>query len=212
MTAGTEWQQIAIYAVGAALLLILLQRLPYVGRAIRFIFSFGLLAFCIFLLIQHAAFEPNLARIAGGLGLDKQEVVGDEVRIRMSRDGHFWANATINGVKKRMLVDSGATLTAVSETTANKAGVRRDANLVPVVLQTANGLAQARPGTVEELRLGNIVARNLKVVSSPALGNFDVIGMNFLSKLKSWRVEEGTLILVPHHPQDMDKDEARRRS
>jgi aspartyl protease family protein len=27
--------------------------------------------------------------------------------------------------------------------------------------------------------------------------------MNFLSRLKSWRVEERTLILVPHHPQDV---------
>jgi aspartyl protease family protein len=25
--------------------------------------------------------------------------------------------------------------------------------------------------------------------------------MNFLSKLESWRVEGGTLVLVPHHPQ-----------
>lgn len=210
MTVGTEWQQIAIYALAAALLLMLLQRLPVVGRAIRFVFSLGLLAFCLFLLMQHAAFEPNLARIAGGLGLDRQEVVGDEVRIRMSRDGHFWANATINGVPKRMLIDSGATITAVSEKTASSAGVERDAGLVPVVLQTANGLAQARPGTVEELRLGNIVARNLKVVSSPALGNFDVLGMNFLSKLKSWRVEEGTLVLVPHHPQQVSGAPAER--
>jgi len=29
-----------------------------------------------------------------------------------------------------------------------------------------------------------------------------VIGMNFLSKLQSWRVEGRTLILVPHHPQN----------
>jgi aspartyl protease family protein len=28
--------------------------------------------------------------------------------------------------------------------------------------------------------------------------------MNFLSKLQSWRVEDGTLILVPHHPQNSD--------
>jgi aspartyl protease family protein len=27
--------------------------------------------------------------------------------------------------------------------------------------------------------------------------------MNFLSKLKSWRVEDGTLVLVPHHPQKL---------
>ena len=47
----------------------------------------------------------------------------------------------------------------------------------------------------------NIVARDLKVVVSPAFGKMDVIGMNLLSKLKSWRVEGNTLILVPHHPR-----------
>ena len=55
-------------------------------------------------------------------------------------------------------------------------------------------------GTIDELRVGNIVARNLKVVSAPGL-DLDVIGMNFLSQLESWRVEGRTLILVPHHPQ-----------
>jgi aspartyl protease family protein len=74
-----------------------------------------------------------------------------------------------------------------------------------VVLQTANGLAPARTGSVEELRLGNIVARDLKVVVSPAFGDMEVIGMNFLSKLASWRVEGRTLILVPHHPQADDR-------
>ena len=34
------------------------------------------------------------------------------------------------------------------------------------------------------------------------IGDTDVLGMNFLSRLKSWRVEEGVLVLVPHHPQD----------
>ena len=33
-------------------------------------------------------------------------------------------------------------------------------------------------------------------------GDIDVLGMNFLSRLKSWRVEGRTLILTPHHPQD----------
>jgi aspartyl protease family protein len=52
-----------------------------------------------------------------------------------------------------------------------------------------------------ELRFGTIVARDLPVVVSPAFGTTDVLGMNFLSKLKSWRVEGRTLILEPHHPQ-----------
>ena len=39
------------------------------------------------------------------------------------------------------------------------------------------------------------------MVVSPAFGETDVLGMNFLSRLKSWRVEGSTLILEPHHPQ-----------
>jgi aspartyl protease family protein len=119
----------------------------------------------------------------------------------LSPDGHFWVLASINGVKTRMLVDSGATVTAVSEATARAAHIDTGRGLTPVVLRTANGVAPAETGSVDELRAGNIVARNLKVVTAPGLGGLDVLGMNFLSQLQSWRVEGQTLILVPHHPQ-----------
>jgi aspartyl protease family protein len=76
--------------------------------------------------------------------------------------------------------------------------------LTPVILRTANGAAAAETGSIDELRVGNIVARNLKVVSAPGL-DLDVIGMNFLSQLESWRVEGRTLVLVPHHPQRMSR-------
>jgi aspartyl protease family protein len=203
MTLATDpdWPRLALYALGGALLLMLLFRLPVVGRLLRFAFSLALAAFAIFLLIQQAPYQPELARLAGGLGLDRQEVSGREVRIRMSADGHFWADATINGIRRRMLIDSGATVTAISEATAAAAGVEGSAAPVPVVLRTANGMAPARTASVEALRLGNILARDLNVVVSPAFGDMEVIGMNLLSKLASWRVEGRTLILVPHRPQ-----------
>jgi len=196
-----EWQHLAFYAVAAALIIILLQRLPVVGRVVRFAFSLGLLAFFIYIVLQQAPYQPQLARFTSALGLDDQRVAGKELRVRMAPDGHFWVVASINGVKTRMLIDSGATVTALSERTARAASVDAGTGLVPVVLQTANGMAPARTGSVDELRVGNIVARNLKIVTSPGLGNMDVLGMNFLSKLDSWRVEGRTLVLVPHHPQ-----------
>jgi aspartyl protease family protein len=101
-----------------------------------------------------------------------------------------------------MLIDSGATVTAISEQTARAANVDTGRGLTPVVLRTANGIAPAETGSIAEVRIGNIVARNLKVVSAPGLGGLDVLGMNFLSRLDSWRVEGRTLILVPHHPQN----------
>ena len=196
-----NWQPLLIYAGAAALLLMLLQRLPVVGRFVRFAFSAALLAFVIFLLLQVAPYQPELSRLTGKLGLDDQEVAGKELRVAMAGDGHFWVRATVNGVERRMLIDSGATITALSAITARKAHVDTAAGIAPVVLQTANGAAPATTGRVDELRVGNIVARNLRIVTSPGLGDMDVLGMNFLSRLQSWRVEGRTLILVPHHPQ-----------
>lgn len=196
-----QWQQLALYAVGIALVIMLLQRIPVVGRIIRFAISLGLFAFLIFILLQQAPYQPELSRLTSSLGLDDQKVSGGELRVKMAPDGHFWVNASIDGVKRRMLIDSGATVTAISEDTAHAAGVKTGTNLAPVMLHTANGITPARTGSINELKVGNIVARNLKIVTAPGLGNLDVLGMNFLSKLQSWRVEDGTLVLVPHHPQ-----------
>jgi aspartyl protease family protein len=206
--AGPDWQNLAIYAVLAAVVIMLLQRIPVVGGIIRAVFSFGLLALLIFVVLQQAPYQPELASFTQRLGLDDQQVVGKEVRVRMAADGHFWVNATINDVERRMLIDSGATVTAISDQTARSAGVEAGAGLSPVVLRTANGMAPAKTGSIDELRIGNILARNLKIVTSPGLGNMDVLGMNFLSQLKSWRVEGRTLVLVPNHPQPSSDREA----
>ena len=204
-TTFPEWQHLALYAVAAALLITLLQRLPFVGRFIRVAFSLALLAFLIFILLQQAPYQPELSRLTRALGLDNQQVSGKELRVRMSPDGHFWVLASINGVQRRMLIDSGATVTALSDSTARAADVATGTNLAPVMIRTANGVTPAQTGSVGELKVGNIVARNLKIVTAPGLGELDVLGMNFLSRLQSWRVEGETLVLVPHHPQRPSK-------
>jgi len=196
-----HWQPLLVYAGIAALLLMALQRLPVVGRYIRFAFSATLLAFMIFLVLQMAPYQPELSRITGKLGLDDQQVAGGELRVPMAADGHFWVRASVDGIERPMLIDSGATITALSAATARAANIDTSSGIAPIVLQTANGAAPAHAGRIDELRVGNIVARNLRVVTSPGLGNMDVLGMNFLSRLQSWRVEGQTLILVPHHPQ-----------
>ncbi|MEC3950813.1 retropepsin-like aspartic protease family protein [Sphingobium sp. HWE2-09] len=197
LTTNPEWPQLAIYAVGAAILLIVLFNIPFIGRILCALFSVGLLALCLFILFQQAPFDPTLARLKSRLGLDDQMVSGKDVRIAMSRDGHFWARVKINGVERHMLVDSGATITAISQTTADSASVERNTNMMPVVMQTANGAVTVATGSIDRLHIGAIQARNLKVVISPALGPVDILGMNFLSQLASWRVEGRTLILVP---------------
>ena len=187
--------------VVCTVLLLIAARFAVVRTLLRLAVWGVILVICLLVVEQRAQFDPYLGRVAALLHLDEQKVVGKEVRIRMSPDGHFWANVDIGGVSRRMLIDSGATITALSVRTANEAGLDRQNSVFPVVLRTANGAISAQTSTISRLKLGTIRANDLPVVISPAFGETNVLGMNFLSKLKSWRVEDGTLILVPHHPQ-----------
>ena len=120
------------------------------------IFGVGL-----FVLSQRERYDPYLARIAGVLKLDDQSVVGSEVRIRMAPDGHFWARARLNGLDRRMLIDSGATLTALSTETASAAGLDVRNSLFPMIVRTANGSIDADVSSISQLRLGTIRGRRL---------------------------------------------------
>lgn len=135
--------------------------------------------------------------IGDALGLSEQTVSGRTVRIAKAADGHFWTTVTIGTVSRRMLIDSGATTTAISPETARVAGIDAAADPFGTIIKTANGLVIARRATAPRLAVGPIEARNIEVLVG---GNFDdgeVIGMNFLSSLKSWRVEGDSMILEP---------------
>ena len=198
------WPNALVYALLLVLPIsaLIARRVPFL-RVVMMLGTWGaLFALLLFVVAQRGRFDPYLTRVAKLLQLNDQQVVGKEVRIKMSADGHFWAKVSLAGVERRMLIDSGATVTALSAASASAAGLTVTKPIFPLLIQTANGQISAETATVPELRLGNVVARGLSVVVSPAFGDTDVLGMNFLSKLKSWRVEGGTLILSPHNPQD----------
>lgn len=198
---GTHPQFYAI-ALAAIVVLLVARRIPVLRTLVSLASWAAILMLMVVAVGQRQTFDPYVARALQFLHLEDQRVEGGETRIRMSPDGHFWIRAKIGGIEQRMLVDSGATVTALSARTAAAADLAVGDGLVPVLLTTANGTIRAQSATVGEMRLGNIVARDLPVVVSPAFGDVNVVGMNFLSRLKSWRVEDNVLILVPHHPQD----------
>lgn len=142
-----------------------------------------------------------LAKASEKLGYEQQTVQGETVRIKMSPDGHFWARVKINGVERRMLVDSGATVTAISAETAEAVGVKPSL-APPVMIETANGTVQAMPARAEDVAIGPLSTQDLPLVVGDSFGDLDVLGMNFLSRLKSWRVESRTLILEPAKRRD----------
>lgn len=195
-------------AIGAILLVVLgglvRRPLPLLGGFLKGLGNFGLVAALLLTVAQVARITPGTDITLPQFGMPQQEVSGTETRIRMARDGHFWITAKVDGVPLRFLVDTGATLTAIATENAAKAKLEPEGMRPPVILKTANGTTAAELATIDELRLGNVVARNLDAVIAPGLGNANVLGMNFLSRLESWRVEGRMLILVPHHPQPSD--------
>lgn len=192
-------------ALGAMLLGIagsfLLRPAPMVGRVMRVASTFGLMGVLVLVVIQLSRMDTRFDLAVPEIGLPEQVVEGDETRVRRAPDGHYWLRAEINGHPAGFLVDTGATLTAISSETAAAAGLEpRDAGL-PVRMQTANGAVAADLTTIDELRFGNVVARGLDAVIAPGLGPTNVIGMNLLSRLASVRLEGDMMILVPHNPQ-----------
>ncbi len=174
---------------------------PWLGKFLRGLGNLGLIAALLLTVVQAARMSSSSDVALTWAGMQKQEVAGDTTRIPLSPDGHFWINARVNGEQRRFLVDTGATLTAISTNTAMLAGVEPGPMDRALVLQTANGAVQAQTAVVSELSFGNIVARDLDVVITPGMGETNVIGMNLLSRLASWRVEGRILILTPKNPQ-----------
>lgn len=180
---------------------ILARRNVPLGLFVRRVSTLALVGILLMLVLQLSRFDPRIELAVPELGLPEQVVEGGETRIPLAPDGHFWLRAEVNGEPVAFMVDTGATLTAVSSRVAERVGLEPRTGGVPIRLSTANGTISADITTIDELRFGNVAARGLDAVIAPNLGETSVVGMNLLSRLQSWRVENNTLILVPHYPQ-----------
>lgn len=173
---------------------------PQLGRTVRFAGNFVLIAVFLLAALRFVRLDPAFDALANNLAMPTQTVDGGETRVPLSADGHYWIEAKVNGTRQRFMVDTGATLTAIAQDVADDADVKPDPLRLPVVVRTANGAMQAQMVRLNEVRFGSIVARDMDAIVTPDTGGLNVLGMNFLSRLKGWRVEDGVLILSPRHP------------
>lgn len=120
---------------------------------------------------------------------------GEEIRIPMSIDGHFWVEGAINGVPVKFLIDSGATMTTIGRADAKRAGVTVSGGRDQLV-RTGNGVIRVSSARAKRLTIGGIERTDvgMHVAENEDL---NVLGMNFLSSLDRWGVEGRWLILRP---------------
>lgn len=187
------WAVVMLIVVGSALLA---RRIP-LGQAAKMALAW-IAIFAIGLTIY--AFRNDIKVFGQRIWyeIDPPDSVadGETLRIRKSEDGHFWVNVRINGNEERFLVDSGATVTALSVGAAQRSGVQPGGGY-PMILNTANGPISADRAQAETLIVGTIRRDDMPVVIAEEFGGTNVLGMNFLSSLSSWGVEGDWLILEP---------------
>ena len=130
---------------------------------------------------------------------EKQPLPGRAVRVKAGHNGHFYLDAKINGTRTPFLVDTGASMVALSYESAQRAGIRLKKSDFKHTASTANGKVAMAVVTLDSVRFKNILVRNVRagVLPKGALGGANLLGNSFLSRLREYKVSDGSLIMRP---------------
>ncbi|AGK57908.1 aspartyl protease-like protein [Hyphomicrobium denitrificans 1NES1] len=110
--------------------------------------------------------------------------------------GHFETEAEINGRTIDVMVDTGASLVALTYDDAQRLGIYVKPSDFTHIAQTANGTARVAPVTISRISIGDITVRNVPaVVSERGKSERTLLGMSFLGRLSRVEMRGGTLVL-----------------
>lgn len=131
--------------------------------------------------------QASPAKYAGGKGVIMQPGPG----------GHFLGTFTINGRKADGMVDTGASMIAINISTARRLGISTGSLSFDVRANTANGTVKGARVSLERVEIGTIAVKDVEAMVLPdkSLSGM-LVGMSFLNKLSSYRVENGALHLT----------------
>jgi aspartyl protease family protein len=109
------------------------------------------------------------------------------VRLRRAPTGHFVAHAEINGAPVNVVIDTGATTVVLVSADAERAGIDLSNLTYSVPVTTANGSAFAAPVRIKSLFVGQVGLSGVEaLVAKPGTIEESLLGMSFLSRLKSY--------------------------
>ena len=110
--------------------------------------------------------------------------------------GHFQTEGRIDGQRIGFMVDTGASVIALNETSAARFGLRPSRGDYNAVVATANGTIKAARAQLAMVDIGGLVVRDVDAMVLPdeALSE-NLLGLSFLSKLKRFEYANGKMVL-----------------
>ena len=111
------------------------------------------------------------------------------------RSGHFFVDAEVNGAPVRFLVDTGATVVALSPDDARAAGIARNSLRFADAVGTANGIARVARTTLRDVRLNQLAVEEVPAVVMEEPMSVSLLGMSFLSRLDGYSIRDGRLTI-----------------
>lgn len=118
------------------------------------------------------------------------------VSIGRDHRGHFKAHGRIDGRQVSFMVDTGASVIALTEREADRLGIRPSRGAFTAPVQTANGVVRAAPVVLNSVDIGGLVVRDVKalVVAGGGL-NENLLGLSYLTRLKRFEYANNKLVL-----------------
>ncbi len=122
--------------------------------------------------------------------------LGRTVELKAGAHGHFYSRVHVNGRAVQAMVDTGASIVALTFEDARNAGIHiRDGDYTHRV-STANGVARVAMVTLDTVAIQDIVVRNVRAaVAEPGKMTTTLLGMSFLGQLRRAQMSRGVLVL-----------------
>lgn len=118
-----------------------------------------------------------------------------EVKIRRASDSHFYVETEVQGARIRMMVDSGASLIALTRRDAEAIGIDVDRLPVGGTARTAGGEVPMRITMLDSVMVDGIEVRNVEAAVVDADMGISLLGQSFLAKLGAVNVEGDMMTL-----------------
>ena len=116
--------------------------------------------------------------------------------VRAAPDGHFYVTADVEGAPIRFMIDTGATNVALTLRDAKRIGHEPSSSDYNQMTMTANGRALSAPITLGSIAIRNLRMDNVRASIMNTSEGVSLLGLSFLSRLKSWSVKGDTLEMI----------------